>query len=207
MDEDQTLRFSLRVPRELHDRLTSSANESNASLNAEMLRLLEKGLAGEIKQAPDRTALEQLFPPQLIWRISRFKDNAGLPSNEEAAKRLVKSALDERESTKDILDKISQLFKTERDLRVISRQVIAPHAAVENIRYGKDYVWFLTRSGESGGVDKKGKLYFSDDGNDWDCNMDYYDSNEGLKSFKKTSAEPDPWDDILPPAPDDEIPW
>ncbi|MBS1091051.1 Arc family DNA-binding protein [Gluconobacter sp. Dm-74] len=206
MDEDQTLRFSLRVPRELHDRLTSSANENNASLNAEMLRLLEKGLAGEIKQAPDRTALEQLFPPQLVWRISRFKDNAGLPSSEEAAKRLVKSALDERESTKDILDKINQLFKTERDLRVISREVIAPHAAVENIRYGKDWVWFLTRNGESGGVDKKGKLYFSEDGNDWDCNMNYYYSDEDMKPPKRANPEPNPWDS--PPNDlDDEIPF
>ncbi|MBS1077889.1 Arc family DNA-binding protein [Gluconobacter kondonii] len=207
MDEDQTLRFSLRLPRELHDRLTSSANENNASLNAEMLRLLEKGLAGEVKQAPDRTALEQIFPPQLIWRISRFKDNAGLPSNEESAKRLIKSALDERESTKDILDKINKLFETERDLRVISREVIAPHASVDNIRYGKDWVWFLTRNGESGGVDKKGKLYFSEDGNDWDCNMNYYHPDDGPKPPLVVSAKRDSWGRDLPSSPDEEIPW
>ncbi|QQX91346.1 toxin-antitoxin system HicB family antitoxin [Gluconobacter sphaericus] len=206
MDEDQTLRFSLRVPRELHERLTSSANESNASLNAEMLRLLEKGLAGEIKQAPDRTALEQLFPPQLIWRISRFKDNAGLPSNEEAAKRLIKSALDERESTKDILDKLNQMFKSERDLRILSREVIAPHAAVENIQYGNGYVWFSTRNNESGAIDKKGKLYFSGDGNAWDYNMDYYNPYENQAPPKKNKENSFGWDS--PPSDlDDEIPF
>jgi len=207
MDEDQTLRFSLRVPRELHDRLTSSANENNASLNAEMLRLLEKGLAGEIKQAPDRSALEQLFPPQLIWRISRFKDNANLPNNEEAAKRLIKSALDERESTTDILDKLSQMFKSERDLRILSREVIAPHAAVENIQYGKDYVWFSTRNNESGAIDKKGKLYFSADGNAWDYSMDYYQPAAEKKTTKNIKKIDFSWDDPLPPPPDEEIPF
>jgi len=207
MDEDQTIRFSLRVPRELHDRLTSSANENNASLNAEILRLLEKGLAGEVKQAPERTALEQLFPPQLIWRISRFKDNAGLPSNEEAAKRLVKSSLDERESTKDILDKLNQMFKSERDLRILSREVIAPHAAVENIQYGKDYVWFSTRNNESGAIDRKGKLYFSADGNAWDFSMDYYYPDAEKKPSKTIQKDGSSWGDPLPAQPDDEIPF
>lgn len=174
MEEETTLRFSLRVPKELHERLTASANEHSNSLNAEMLRLLDVGLAREREKTPDRTLVEQLLPPAMAWRVNRYREANGLSSIEEAAKRLVKIALEERESTKDILEKLHESFKKETDLRMLARDVIASHGAMINIRYGKDYVWFDTKSGESGAIDKKGKLYFSDEGREWDCGMDYY---------------------------------
>lgn len=174
MEEDQTLRFSLRLPKDAHDRVTASANEHGNSVNAEMLRLIELGISSEKEKAPDKTLLEQLLPPALIWRISRYKENHSLPSNEEAAKRLLKIALDERESTKDILDKLHESYQRERDLRILAREVIASHAAVLNINYGPDYVWFNTNNRESGAIDKKGNLYYSEDGREWDHGMDYY---------------------------------
>lgn len=174
MEEESTLRFSLRVPKELHERLAASANEHSNSLNAEMLRLLDVALTREKEKVPDRTLVEQLLPPAMVWRVNRYREANGLPSNEEAAKRLVKIALEERESTKDILEKLHESFKKETDLRMLARDVIASHGAMVNIRYGKDYIWFDTKSGESGAIDKKGKLYFSDEGREWDCGMDYY---------------------------------
>jgi len=174
MEEDQTVRFSLRIPKEMHERLTQSANESNQSLNGEIMRLLNVALSREQEKAPDRTLLEQLLPPALIWRINRFRTSTGLPSNEETAKRLLKIALDEIESTKDILDKLSDSYKKEKDLRILARDVIAAHSSVARIEYGSDYIWFRTKNGESGAIDKKGKLYYSDDARDWDCGMEYY---------------------------------
>lgn len=174
MEEETTLRFSLRVPKELHERLTASANEHNNSLNAEMLRLLDVGLQREKEKVPEKDLVEQLLAPGMVWRVERYRNSSGLISKEEAAKRLIKFALEERESTKDILDKLHESFKKEKDLRLLARDVIASHSAATNIKYGKDYVWFETKSNESGAVDKKGKLYFSEHGNEWDENMNYY---------------------------------
>ncbi|MGF1275549.1 Arc family DNA-binding protein [Acetobacter pasteurianus] len=174
MEEETTLRFSLRVPKELHERLTASANDHGNSLNAEMLRLLEVGLKKDESKAPDKTLVEQLLPPAMVWRVRRFRNAQNLPSNEEAAKRLIKFALDDRESTKDILEKLHEAFDCEKDLRILAKDVIASHGAMANIKYGKDYVWFVTNSDESGAIDRKGKLYFSEDGRDWDCGMNYY---------------------------------
>lgn len=185
MEEETTLRFSLRVPKELHERVAASANEHGNSLNAEMLRLLEVGLKKDESKAPDKTLVEQLLPPAMVWRVNRFRKSQNLPSNEEAAKRLIKFALDERESTKDILEKLHEAFDSEKDLRLLAKDVIASHGAMTNIKYGKDYVWFVTNSNESGAIDRKGKLYFSEDGRDWDCGMDYYTScaDEAPKSY------------------------
>lgn len=174
MEEETTLRFSLRVPKELHERLAASANEHNNSLNTEMLRLLDVGLKKDEGKAPDKTLVEQLLPPAMVWRVARFRRSQNLPSNEEAAKRLIKFALEERESTKDILEKLHESFKNERDLRLLARDVIASHGAITNIKYAKDYIWFETTSNESGAIDKKGTLYFSEDGRDWDYGMNYY---------------------------------
>lgn len=208
MEEETTLRFSLRVPKELHERLTASANEHNISLNAEMLRLLDVGLQREKNKAPDKGLLEQLLAPGMVWRVERFRAATGLPSSEEAAKRLIKFALEERESTKDILDKLHASFKKEKDLRLLAQEIIASHSATTNIKYGKDYVWFETKSDESGAIDKKGKLYFSENGNDWDRVMDYYSPKSPEVNVPAKTPSQYNWDKPLPdPEVDDEIPF
>lgn len=174
MEEETTLRFSLRVPKDLHERIALSANKHGNSLNAEMLRLLDVGLERGKEKEPAQGLVEQLLPPGMVWRVERYSIASGLPSSEEAAKRLIKFALEEKESTKDILEKLYESFRTERDLRLLARDVIASHSATTNIKYGRDYVWFETKSGESGAIDSKGKLYFSEHGNEWDENMNYY---------------------------------
>lgn len=192
MEEETTLRFSLRVPKELHERLTVSANEHNNSLNAEMLRLLDVGLQREKEKAPEKDLVEQLLPPGMVWRVERYKNSAGLNSNEEAAKRLIKFALEERESTKDILEKLHENYKKEKDLRILARDVIASHGAMTNIRYGKDFVWFETTADESGAIDKKGTLYFSDQARGWDCGMEYYiPQSEQPEADLWNSTDPD----------------
>ncbi|WP_058987834.1 toxin-antitoxin system HicB family antitoxin [Acetobacter senegalensis] len=209
MEEETTLRFSLRVPKELHERLAASANEHNNSLNAEMLRLLDVGLRREKEKVPDKGLVEQLLPPGMVWRVERFRSSNGLSSNEEAAKRLVKFALEERESTKDILEKLHASFQKERDLRLLAQNVIASHSATTNIKYGKDYVWFETKSDESGAIDKKGKLFFSEHGNEWDSSMDYY-TPQPSETIKKSveNAKPYNWQTLKSdPDLDDEIPF
>lgn len=174
MEEDTTLRFSLRVPKELHERIAQSANKRGNSLNAEMLRLLDVGLERGQEKEIEQGLVEQLLPPGMVWRVERYSIAAGLPSSEEAAKRLIKFALEEKETTNDILEKLYESFREEKDLRLLARDVIASHSATTNIKYGRDYVWFETKSGESGAIDSKGRLYFSEHGNEWDENMNYY---------------------------------
>lgn len=194
MEEETTLRFSLRVPKELHERLAASANKHNNSLNAEMLRLLDAGLEQGKEKAPSQDLLEQLLPPEMVWRVSRYSIVSGLPSDEEAAKRLIKFALEEKESTQDILEKLYESFETEKDLRLLTKDIIASHNATTNIKYGKDYVWFETKSGESGAIDSRGKLYFSEHGNEWDENMNYYtpqslqDIRDSIKNARRFTS-------------------
>ncbi|MGO2957572.1 MAG: toxin-antitoxin system HicB family antitoxin [Acetobacter sp.] len=208
MEEETTLRFSLRVPKELHERVAMSANKHGNSLNTEMLRLLDVGLEGGQEKAATEGLVEQLLPPGMVWRLERYSIISGLPSAEEAAKRLIKSALEEKESTNDILEKLSESFGKERDLRLLARDVIASHSATTNIKYGRDYVWFETKSGESGAIDSNGKLYFSERGNEWDENMNYY-APQSLQDIRSAAINSRPGyrDDGTPPDLDPEIPF
>jgi len=201
MDEDQTLRFSLRLPKEVHDRLTASANDRGNSVNAELLRLIDKGLEKEKALEPDKTLVEQLLPPALVWRVNRYMASSGVRSAEEAAKRLIKIALDEKESTKDILEKLDESFKNEKDLRLLARDVIAAHSAVTNIKYGLDYVWFITKNNESGAINKRGKLFYSDDGSEWEYNMGMFHP-QGSAPKPATSRWNAPESDL-----DEEVPF
>lgn len=200
MEEESLLRFSLRLPRDLHERITVLADKNSNSLNAEMLRLLELATAKETPKEPDKTLVEQLLPPSILWRVSRFKNNRGLKSNEEAVKRLVGIALDDTESAKDILDKLAESYKTEKDIRVLARDGIATHSAVDQIMYGprNEYVWFSTKQGESGAITNQGKLQYSDSGAPWDQGMDYY---------KPPQPKAAPWDVKPTQDMDNEIPF
>lgn len=191
MDDDQPLRFSLRLPKDLHDRLTAAANEGNNSLNSEMLRLLELGLERASPKAPDKGLIDYL-PPAMIWRVSRFKASRGLSSDEEAAKRLIKIALDDTESAKDILDKLADSYRAEKDLRILARDVIAAHSAVDSLIYGNknEYIWFKTKAGESGAIAKKGDLHHSEYGSAWDDRMEYYEPAKGSKAVGGWDARP-----------------
>ncbi len=47
------VRFSLRIPDDLHEQIIASAQADRRSLNAQMLYLIEKGLGHDGRSAPE----------------------------------------------------------------------------------------------------------------------------------------------------------
>lgn len=211
MEDEQLTRFTLRLPRELHGRITDSADSNNRSINAEMLHILAEGLEKAQEKEPEKGLLEQVLSTNLLWRVKHFQSREGITSPEIASRRLIRMALDEQESVSDILDKLGESYRRERDLRLLARDVIAAHSAVTEIRYTEDYVWFRGKDGQTGAIDKKGVLHCSEQGCDWEFMEEYSPIvvKEDVKtkvSTKKVSSSTS-WDAPADGNLDDEIPF
>ncbi|MGP4087902.1 Arc family DNA-binding protein [Streptomyces sp. KR55] len=59
------LKFTLRLPEDLHLRLTAQAETDRRSLNSEMLHLLEAGLSVVPSGKPNRPGGDSAFPAPL----------------------------------------------------------------------------------------------------------------------------------------------
>src|SRR5690606_34839340 len=77
-DNDQTVRVTLRIPADLHEKLTATASKSNRSMNAEIVERLESSLSETSNQG------EQL---------ERFKAAATEYENLTKAQQLVLSKM------------------------------------------------------------------------------------------------------------------
>jgi len=67
MSDERYTRITLRIPKDLHQRLTQSAEETSKSMNAEIIARLEASFGAEEKEAkllenfgPKVTSIEQL---------------------------------------------------------------------------------------------------------------------------------------------------
>lgn len=167
MEEENIIRFTLRLPRELHDRISASADQNNRSVTAEMISLLTSGLTKTEEKEPEHGILEQLLPPNLLWRLKRYQERIGIKTPEDASKRLIRAALDEEESITDILDKLSEAYRREKDLRILAQDTVAGHSAITQIVYGDGYIWFSGKNHESGAISREGDLYYGTDGQPW----------------------------------------
>lgn len=174
MSEDLTSRFSLRLPKELHERLTKVARRNSASLNTEMLRLIEKGMDHEFSPSSLDAALAELLPGNLLQRVKRHAHSMGLPSDAEAVRRLLRMALDRIESAQDILEELSDYFQSERNIRVLARDVLAAHSSVKEIKYLNRVIWFQLESNESGAIADDGNMFYSEEGYGWNGGMSPY---------------------------------
>ncbi|WP_306976726.1 Arc family DNA-binding protein [Streptomyces canus] len=59
------IKFTLRIPEDLHERLTAQATADRRSLNSELLHLLEVGLNTVSPETPNRPAGNSASPAPL----------------------------------------------------------------------------------------------------------------------------------------------
>ncbi|WMX47090.1 Arc family DNA-binding protein [Streptomyces roseicoloratus] len=59
------IKFTLRIPEDFHERLTTQAAADRRSLNSELLHLLEVGLAAVAPETPDRPGGDAASPAPL----------------------------------------------------------------------------------------------------------------------------------------------
>lgn len=102
-----------------------------------------------------------VLPTELVDRISAYQEEMGLPSEVEAARRLLDIALQVRDTVETLLEKIRSRFEQERDLRMIAREVLSSHALVRSIEFDKSGNLLFQIEGNSvtGAIDRQGQTF------------------------------------------------
>ena len=156
------------------------------------------------KELPDRkeTTERRVYnlPPDLLERLRAYQLSQGISSEVEAARRLLHTALQMRDTAKDILNTLAAKYTDEKDLRILAGDVLSKHILVSHINFTERGVSFTLKGGESGLIEENGTLYYSHSGaheDDWT----HYRRKES-----ETKGRPS-WDDDKGGDLDDEIPF
>ncbi|WP_139221071.1 hypothetical protein [Methylobacterium brachiatum] len=106
-----------------------------------------------------------VLPTELVERINLYKEQHHLDSEVEAVRRLLDIALLHRDSTISILGKMLSRFKTEKDLRVLARDILSTHPLVDSINYFPGALTFSVKDDQKAAFDRQGtaRVFFDDD--------------------------------------------
>lgn len=157
----------------------------------------------ERKDATERRVYN--LPADLLERLRAYQTSQGIASEVEAARRLLDSALQMRDTVDAILSKLKTRFADERDLRVLNKDVLAAHPLITRIELDETSVTFTMRTGDAGRITTSGHIYKGDPSNE------YFHEVEDAPKRRAPAASPQPvanptWDagkgDL-----DDEIPF
>ena len=83
-----------------------------------------------------------VLPDELVGRILAFQRDTGLPSETEAARRLLDEALKRRDTYKSIIERFLNRFKEIRILSDVAKEVLAGHPLISTIRFEDDAIHF-----------------------------------------------------------------
>ncbi|WP_202944760.1 hypothetical protein [Beijerinckia indica] len=108
-----------------------------------------------------------VLPAELVERIRKYQAENNISSEVEAVRRLLDTALYMRDTVTTIMDKVIDRLMSDRDLRIIARDVLSMHPLVSNISLDDGQLIFRLQNGESGMVDHSYNTYIGD------CNDNY----------------------------------
>lgn len=137
------------------DRIESGLTRKSRVL-PEISQVLNLDLPGyERKQSPtssvgDFTRVEYVLPNELISKIERFKISIGIPSNDEAVRRIIDNFLKQRDDIVDVIENILTKYKLTKSIREAASIVVANHPLVATVSLGYDGVGFTFNDQEYG---------------------------------------------------------
>ena len=142
------------------------------------------------------------LPSSLLERLRAYQTSQGIPSETEAARRLLDTALQLRDNVHNLLAMLEQRYGDEKDLRVLAADILIKHALVKSVEVGDSNVSFTMRDGDRGMITSVGDIYFQD------IDMQSDDWSQVVRPKPRSArSKGGNWD--APPASDldDEIPF
>lgn len=143
-----------------------------------------------------------VLPGDQLKGIRAYQAECGIASEVEAVRRLLNSALQMRDTVKDVMNKLQLRFIQDRDLRIMAKEILIGHIQIKSVEIEDNYLVFSMRNSERGKIDKDGKTWICTDGYDnW---IEHYQPKQRIAAKQKGPS----WD-----APkgggdlDDEIPF
>lgn len=125
------------------------------------------------KEATERRVY--VLPVELVERVRQYQKDNAIASEVEAVRRLLDTALQMRDTVNTILKKMLAKFEAEKDLRIISRDILATHPLVEHIKNSNDSVEFVLKDSWRGKFTSNGKALTSLGNSRWSDGSDLDD--------------------------------
>lgn len=121
------------------------------------------------KEATERRVY--VLPVELVERVRQYQKDNLIASEVEAVRRLLDTALHLRDDVHSLLQKMKTKYKAEKDIRVISRDVLALHPLIESIKISDGSIEFTMKNGGMGSFATDGEAYFMNKGQ-WNRELD-----------------------------------
>lgn len=113
-------------------------------------------------ETPDRKDVDTrrvyTLPAELLARLRAYQVSQNIPSEVEAARRLLDTALQLRDTIGDILKRLSDRYNEEKDFRILASEILIKHYLVESINVNEGGLAFYFKNGEGGHIDQAGIL-------------------------------------------------
>jgi hypothetical protein len=107
-----------------------------------------------------------ILPPELMERIKAYQARNGITAEVEAVRRLLDMALQMNDSVQDILRKLQERQKEEKDPRILIRDVLATHTLVEEMSLFEGGIKFRMRDNMWGKLTREGRGLYGEGDNE-----------------------------------------
>ena len=131
-----------------------------------------------------------VLPSELVERITEFQTEMGLPSEVEAARRLLDEALKQRDDALAIARRFRSKLAETRIFADIARDVLVGHPRVSSITFQPNSIQFSTNDGE--------EVTIKADGSGSVQATNRYGGNTTLNSFAEEKRIGKELDDEIP---------
>lgn len=101
------------------------------------------------KDRAGTTRCVYVIPDALHQRIVQFQENMGLPSEAEAARRLLDLGLNHGDCWQDIAKRVKDELLDGKTIRQAAQSTLAGHPLVRVIEFGDHHVTFSLTTGEA----------------------------------------------------------
>lgn len=152
------------------DRIESGATRRSRIL-PEIAAALDLEIPGVTKAPPPLKTSSNLvratyvLPAELIERINQYKNDVGIPSDDEAVRRLIDDALKHRDDLFMITGRLIEKLNSLKSLREAAGFVLANHPLVKSIAFDSGSLSFILDDDYSVDVTPKGVVTIYDKDN------------------------------------------
>ncbi|AYO83682.1 helix-turn-helix domain-containing protein [Methylobacterium brachiatum] len=108
-----------------------------------------------------------VLPNELLERVAEYKNAVGIPSDDEAIRRLIDDALKHRDDYFTIIERLMNKFYVLKSLREAAGYVLANHPLVKNIVFEGNDLKFILNNDYTVNVNSRGSAVITDDYNQY----------------------------------------
>lgn len=153
MTEPTIQQFQLRLPSNLKQSIEKEAELNNRSINAQILFMLQN--------YEENNGRVYFLSKAVTNRLERFQKENNYSSQIQAIEEILNDTLQKKDNGRNILNELHNAFQTEKNLRILAKDILSSHLLVKNIVIEDNkFIEFTLTDGSQGKMLKDGKMLY-----------------------------------------------